>query len=71
LNANNKVAIAAAGSIPRLVQLLSPGCVDAPKEFAALALDALGDNVTNRVAIAAAGASAGVDVLAEMKRLVI
>ncbi|KAG1656688.1 hypothetical protein FOA52_007258 [Chlamydomonas sp. UWO 241] len=65
---DNAVAIAAAGAIPPLVQLLGPGSDDVPTEFAAL--KALGhNNATNIAAIAAAGASADVDVLEEMERL--
>ncbi|KAG1654800.1 hypothetical protein FOA52_007879 [Chlamydomonas sp. UWO 241] len=66
----DKVAMVAAGAIPPLVLLLRPGADDLPKEFAARVLARLGHNNTkNRDAIAAAGASAGVDVLEKMERL--
>ncbi|KAG1670426.1 hypothetical protein FOA52_010161 [Chlamydomonas sp. UWO 241] len=65
------VTIAAAGAIPPLVLLLRPASNDLPKEIATFALKLLGhSNTQNRAAIAAAGASAGVDVLEEMERLV-
>jgi hypothetical protein len=51
--AKNAVAIAAAGVIPRLVQLLAPGC---PQKNAAALLGNLAGNADTAVALAAAGA---------------
>ncbi|KAG1657282.1 hypothetical protein FOA52_005476 [Chlamydomonas sp. UWO 241] len=69
-NSDNKIVIVAAGAIPPLVLLLRPGSDNLPKEYATQALETLGQsNTKNRDAIAAAGASAGVDVLEKMERL--
>ncbi|KAG1663063.1 hypothetical protein FOA52_011583 [Chlamydomonas sp. UWO 241] len=69
-NADNMATITAAGAIPPLVMLLRLGSDDLPKEFATRALVILGlNNAKNRASIAAAGASAGVDVLEKMESL--
>jgi hypothetical protein len=71
-NADNHFTITSAGAIPALVQLLRPGSGDLPKEYAVRSLHELGHkNVKIQAAIVAAGASADVDVLEEMERLLI
>ncbi|KAG1656168.1 hypothetical protein FOA52_008707 [Chlamydomonas sp. UWO 241] len=65
-NGETAAIIAAAGAIPRLVQLLGPGSYDVTKQVALQALQVLRDsNADNRAAIAAAGATA--NLLQEMQ----
>ncbi|KAG1658964.1 hypothetical protein FOA52_004380 [Chlamydomonas sp. UWO 241] len=66
------VAITAAGAIPPVVLLLGPGSSAEVREVAAAALSKLAQHHDNQVAIAAAaGASADVDLLEKMERLLI